>query len=218
MNYRKLLIPPILSILFIFGCKSRPQQTVGAAIPNKADSIRRLVESQEKAFMTQSNEVNDTLGRKITTVTFRTNVTKADLKIYEDGIIPWVNLDTPQKRIKNLVNPDEMVIPYQKVVLIIDYPVAKPVFFELTSQSKGFTRKQIIFEISKKYHELYEEEEKTAKIKTIPMGQRKTLANRNETDGKYGIWGHDLSDLDLSSIDIYENADGRIFLSLDIES
>ncbi|MDO6432966.1 hypothetical protein Q4E93_20325 [Flavitalea sp. BT771] len=89
---------------------------------------------------------------------------------------------------------------------------------ELASHSSGFTRRQIILEISKRYHQMYEEEERTATIKTIPVEQRKTMYNRNETNGKYGIWGHDLSDLELSTINIYRNAEGRIYLVLDIES
>jgi hypothetical protein len=104
------------------------------------------------------------------------------------------------------------------VKLRIDYPVAKPVFFLLSGAEKGFTRKQIILAISKTYHEMYDEEEKIAKIKTVPLKDRKTLANRNETDGKYGIWGHDLSDLELNSINVYESTDGTIVLDLEIDS
>lgn len=53
--------------------------------------------------------------------------------------------------------------------------------FELISK-KGFTRAQLINEISKRYYQLYDEEEKTATIKTVPMEQRK-IFNRNQTNG-----------------------------------
>lgn len=65
---------------------------------------------------------------------------------------------------------------------------------------------------------MYDEEENTSKTKTVPVKQRQGLLNRNETNGKYGIWGHDLSDLDLTSMDVYENEEGTIFLDLDIDS
>jgi hypothetical protein len=207
----------ICSVLLIFGCKPHPQQA-GITPAPKADSSQNTVADREQAFMTRDKSIEDTLGHKISTVNFSVKAVGEDLKIYEDGMIPSINLDNPKKRIKNLADRDEMVIPYQKVILKIDYPLTKPVFIELTSQSKGFTRQQIILEISKRYHQLYDEEERSATIKTVPAEQRKTTYNRNETDGKYGIWGHDLSDLELSSIDIYQNADGRIFLTLDIES
>jgi hypothetical protein len=154
----------------------------------------------------------------ISTITFRTKATKEERKNFEDGIVSWINLDPPEIRIAYLIDANVIVIPYENVKLRIDYPIAKPVFFSLSGSERGFTRKQIILAISKKYHQMYDEEEITAKIKTIPMKDRKILANRNRTDGKYGIWGHDLSDLDLSSINVYRNTDGTIVLDLEIES
>lgn len=72
--------------------------------------------------------------------------------------------------------------------------------------------------ISKKYHEIYIEEEASATTKTIPVEKREGLINRNETNGKYGIWGHDLSDLDLSSVEVYQNSEKKIYLVLSVES
>ena len=208
----------ILSILLLFSCNSSAQREK-TAIPVKADSAQAGIEDREKASAIQDARIEDTLGHKIFTVSFKVKATKKeDLETFEDGIIPWIDLDSPKRTIKHLVDPDEIVIPYQKVALMIDYPLARPVFFELSSPSKGFTRKQIVLAISKKYHEIYDEEERTAATKTIPMAQRKTLANRNETDGKYGIWGHDLSDLMLDTIDVYKNDKGEVFLQLSIES
>ncbi|MNL30171.1 hypothetical protein D3C87_1518920 [compost metagenome] len=65
---------------------------------------------------------------------------------------------------------------------------------------------------------MYEEEEATATKKTIPPEKRIGMYNRNETNGKYGIWGHDIADLVLSEIQIYESADGKLILALIIES
>lgn len=70
----------------------------------------------------------------------------------------------------------------------------------------------------KAYYKMYEEEEATATIKTIPLEKRTTMYNRNETNGKYGIWGHDIADLVLSEIHIYEDADKKLLLALIIES
>ena len=44
------------------------------------------------------------------------------------------------------------------------------------------------------------------------------MYNRNETNGKYGIWGHDIADLVLADILVYKTADGQIILSLEMES
>lgn len=71
-------------------------------------------------------------------------------------------------------------------------------------------------EITKEYQKLYQDEEKSATIKTVPMKERK-MYNRNQTNGKYGIWGHDLADLALSSIQVYKE-NGNTILTLGIES
>jgi len=218
----------LLVLLLILGCEQRPQQTIASTdstshpnampISNKTDSLAKRMEALETASRTQESELDDSLGQKISTITFKIKATGDDIKSADEGNVPWINLDSPKKKLNGLIDPDELVLPYKKVVLIIDYPVKKPVFFELSSSANGFSKKQIILEIYNRYHQMYDEEERTAKIKTIPTKQRKLLANRNQTDGKFGIWGHDLSDLELSSIDVFKNSRNIIFLRLDIES
>ena len=210
-------IPLILSFLLFSACQNprqpNPTAAPAAAQPTPISAADTAIAVRESAQQEQLN-----LGQQLSTIPIQTKATKEERKDFEDGIIPWVNLDSAERRITNLVDPDEIVIPYQKVKIMIDYPLAKPIFFELTSLTKGFTRKQLILAISKKYHQIYDEEEKTAKIKTIPLKDRKELANRNQTDGKYGIWGHDLSDLALTGIIVYQTPDGTILLDLDIDS
>jgi len=116
-----------------------------------------------------------------------------------------------------LIDKNEVVINKNKVILIIDYPLTKECRFELTSIN-GFTRERLIKEISEKYHQIYKEEESTANVKTVPSDKRTTSYNRNQTDGKYGIWGHDLSDLALDHILVYQTSNEDILLSLDIDS
>ncbi len=86
------------------------------------------------------------------------------------------------------------------------------------SSKNGFNRIQLLKEISRHYYILFDQEEKTATIKTIPVKQRTTMYNRNQTNGKYGIWGHDISDLVLAEILVYITTQGQIILSLNIES
>jgi hypothetical protein len=212
---------PLVLFVFLFAACGHHEPPESTAAPTPAPRSTMAADSastQEQAQELDHEEDQANLGQKISTITFRTKATKKERKNYDDGIVSWINLDSPEIRITNLIDADAIVIPYEKVKLRIDYPIAKPVFFYLSGAERGFTRKQIILAISKKYHQMYDEEEKTAKIKTIAMKDRKTLANRNKTDGKYGIWGHDLSDLDLDSINVYQSADGTIILDLDIES
>jgi hypothetical protein len=128
-----------------------------------------------------------------------------------------IELENLNESIKYLDKPDEIVLDFKDVELEIDYPLNEIYRGKLTS-NKGFTRKELITEISKRYHQIYEEEEATAKTKTIPREKRKGLINRNDTDGKYGIWGHDLSDLFMTGIDVYKTKEGNIVLRLGIDS
>ncbi len=105
----------------------------------------------------------------------------------------------------------------QKITVIIDYPLTHEYRFTLNS-ANGFTREFLLKEISKAYYIIYEEEEKTATVKTIPLKQRTGMHNRNQTNGKYGIWGHDINDLYPDEIFVYQTPEGQILLSPAVES
>ncbi|MFT3704561.1 MAG: hypothetical protein QM802_19500 [Agriterribacter sp.] len=171
----------------------------------------------EKAAMEEAKEA-DTLGPVIFEIELKLSPTEEDVKNFGNEPVPWINLIKTDTELSRLIDADEIVLPFSQATLFIDYPLAKPVVFELSATEKGFSRKQLIEEISKKYHQIYEEEESSATVKTVPADKRKGLINRNETNGKYGIWGHDLSDLALSSIEVHKNKDGKIYLVPGIES
>lgn len=142
-----------------------------------------------------------------------------ELEIFEDGLIPWISIKDPQKEMNQLIGKDDVVIKDNTAVLVIDYPLNKPIEIEIKSnESVGFKRGELIQLVSKEYKRIYREEEKSAKTKTVPLEDRQGLINRNETDGKYGIWGHDIEDLDLAVITIHKSNDGKTILRLIVES
>ena len=155
-----------------------------------------------------------TLGKLVSTIDFQ--VQTDDLENFENGRMPWIRIDSPEVDLLHLINKDEVVIPESRVALIIDYPLKAPFAFMLFSD-KGFTRGTLIRLISYQYRLIYEEEENTAKTKTLPPGQRKII-NRNTTDGIYGIWGHDIGDLVLTEVDVYRNSQGTLTLILQVDS
>jgi hypothetical protein len=163
------------------------------------------------------SSANDNLPKEISISVKATE--KEDLEIFEDSIIPWISISDYESQLKNLINADEFVLGYSQVLLRIDYPLNKPYEMFIVSQSpKGFTRKELVELICFSYKQVYQEEEKTTKTKVIPIEERKTLLNRNETDGKYGICCHDIEDLDLSSIQVSKMKNGKILLELGVES
>jgi hypothetical protein len=132
---------------------------------------------------------------------------------------PYVSLADPEKDLKRIRSPDEVVFTATELIVVLDYPLRKEFGFPISaSSSKGFTRAELVRKIADLYKKVYEEEERTSKIAVIPMEQRKRLINRNETNGKYGIWGHDLDDLVLHTIEISRTADGTVRAQLGIDS
>ena len=198
----------LLTVLFI-ACNGQSQKT--SSDSQSKNPIKVIQEREQIAVEKQY----DNLGELISTIEFGVQTdNKTD---FEDGIIPWASLQNPENDIPNLIDKDEVVIKQASIKIIIDYPLTNQYEFTLTSD-KGFTRAQLLSEISRHYYKVFDEEEESATVKTIPADKRTTIANRNETDGKYGIWGHDIADLVLSGISVYKTTNGDIVLSLNIES
>lgn len=108
---------------------------------------------------------------------------------------PYVHLEdyTLQDKLKD---PDEIVAP-NEFILYIDYPLKKPIN-KFIIKEKPVTRLELAEIICELYKKIYKEEEESIKNQPIiPIERRSGLINRNATDGIHGIWGHDLSDLDL---------------------
>ena len=204
----KTILIIFLAFISLIGCKHLP------LFKSKENYNDVLTKKEAKAV----NKKQNNLGTLIATIEFEVQATEEELKDFEDGIIPWISIENPENDIDKLIHSDEIVIPYSEITVIIDYPLNKPTSFVLTNSKNGFTKKDLIFEISKKYHEIFTIEETTATTKTIPPDERKGIMNRNETDGNYGIWGHDIGDLDLSSIEVYKSESGKIQIILDVYS
>ncbi|MCG2616043.1 hypothetical protein LZZ85_17235 [Terrimonas sp. NA20] len=136
---------------------------------------------------------------------------------FENGYQQWISLENPGPDLARLPDAGELLISAPEIRVAIEYPLKDEFIFTLKSNG-AFTKGQLVQLISDQYHKIYKTEERSASVKTIPPKQRRGLYNRNETNGDFGIWGHDLSDLVLSRIRIHQSADGEIILSLDIES
>ena len=204
----KISIFTILLIATFFSCSCRQSNKTATSTTND-------LTDQSVKF---ANSPVDNLGPIIFTIDFKVKANGEDLKTFEDGVIPWISIDSPKAELKNLIDADKIILPFTTAKIIIDYPLNFPATFDITTTGQGFSRKQLIVEISERYHEIYKLEESTATTKTIPVDKRQGLINRNQTDGKFGVWGHDISDLDLSQIEVHKNSLGQIILTLGVES
>jgi len=148
-------------------------------------------------------------------VTFRVKRDPVD-KAYPFS--PYVHLQDPDKSIVGMEDAEQIVLPCRNIIVIADYPLRSAFSFPLKSaDDAGFTRAELARQIGAIYQHIYAEEEKTTRQPIIPPDQRQGLANRNGTDGTYGIWGHDLGDLDLSAV-TPELRDGVVYVRLEIDS
>ncbi|MBS1686127.1 MAG: hypothetical protein JSS76_15385 [Bacteroidetes bacterium] len=204
----------VMPILIFVSCTNTSNAPV---IPPPDIPKINMEEVKAKAQKEASANHTDTFGDVVASIDFKVKIYGEDAQEYEDGYKHMVHIDSPASDLKDLASKDEIVISSESVTLYIDYPLGTPVRFILKSQG-GFTRGQLASLICKKYHEIYETESITTTVKVIPLAERQVVQNRNETNGKYQIWGHDLSDLDLSGVEVHRNTRGAVTLEVNVES
>jgi hypothetical protein len=130
-----------------------------------------------------------------------------------------IRLRDPERSLALLDKPDEIVIPFDRAVLVIDYPLTTPASVAIEAPLPlGFTRAALAKAICDEYAHVYEAEEGTAATKTIPIEERGVMRSRNRTDGAYGIWGHDLQDLVVTAARWTRQPDSTVRIELHVES
>lgn len=86
---------------------------------------------------------------------------------------------------------DELITKKKEIVIKFDYPLSTPAEMKFKS-TKGFTRKKIFECIHKGYKKIYASEK--------DPGHIPGMYNRKTSEGKYGIWGHDIGDLVVEEV------------------
>lgn len=118
--------------------------------------------------------------------------------------------ETYDKDVKEC-KPEEVVLPpEQEYTLVIDYPTSTPYKATIKTGKKGMTRIQLADKVCKHYRKMYAEEDETA---GGDPGHIPGMLNRNTSEGKYGIWGHDIGDLILVDATVKKN--GEIHVGVD---
>lgn len=117
------------------------------------------------------------------------------LYLAPDSMVPFVEDYKDEEVRKNLINPDEVIITDEKITMNITYPLSVEVNVPLEKKG-GFTRMDVFKHIYEAYKHIYDEEEKSEG----DPGTYNNMYNRKESEGKYGIWGHYLSNLLIESV------------------
>lgn len=136
--------------------------------------------------------------------------TVAEEGLSENVLKEYKDMDESGKEL----DMDEIVIKEEKVKLKIDYPTTNP-YVTLLENVGGFTRKLLIELICKHYKKMYDEENEST---IINAGHIPGMFNRNHTDGKYGIWGHDIEDLMLHTACVDKLKKGGLLVTVGCDS
>jgi hypothetical protein len=125
---------------------------------------------------------------------------------------PYINMDNVRQSLGWLVDGDAIVIRRKRIRVwyhhymdttgpsALEQEIGGWVFEVVAPAGRRtFSRAAIARAISARYKKIYREEERTASGPPAP-NKNPRLMNRGPTDGKYGIYGHVLGDLDMTGV------------------
>lgn len=110
--------------------------------------------------------------------------------IREKGGVGGINLANPE--LNKLCCSDNLVTESTSAVLLIDFPLKKQIGYKIYNEN-GFSKKDLVIELSKAYSEIYSQKE------------------------KYDVYPNELSDLELKMILVFKVGE-EIYLETKVES
>ena len=135
---------------------------------------------------------------------------------FSDGEFSSIHIESfkEARAKKMLLDAEVVVVPTPEIEIKFSYPMTVPKVVVRKSDT-GFTLLDIAKIVHEEYVKIYREEDETKKHQEAHGGG---LLNRGDSDGKYGIWGHDLGDLYLEGAAIKSVSGGRTRLDIMIGS
>ena len=110
---------------------------------------------------------------------------------------------------RNIVDPHEIVIVDNEIIIDFDYPLSSTFSFKVRSLTDhGFTRKMLVDAIVLVYQTIYREENETSTIREEMINNGSPLT-RNRTNGYYAIHSYRLEDLMLEKLE-YDPATQKV--------
>ncbi len=123
------------------------------------------------------------------------NYGEIDIILDEWGIPAITDYENDER--KNLLQkPNQIVIKDEKIKILFSYPLSTEVYLEYVNEG-GFSRLDLWRCIYNGYKKIYDEEQEDA---GNPGSVSERVLNRARSFGRYGIWGHYLSELWLEGI------------------
>ena len=131
---------------------------------------------------------------------------------------PGMRVHDPDQALAMLELRDEIVIPFSRATLVIDFPLTHPAHVTINSAlPQGFTRGELVRTICDEYTHVYAAEEGTAPEEPT-IHEHGDRRERTRTDGAYGIWGHALEDLVVRSARWVKQSNGEVRVELHVDA
>jgi hypothetical protein len=141
------------------------------------------------------------------------------LMVTRIGFPANLRVSDPEAALAMLELRDEIVIPFAKATLVIEFPLTHPAQIAINAAlPQGFTRGELVRTICDEYAHIYAAEEGTTLNTEASIEERGPRLERNRTDGAYGIWGHRLDDLVLRSARWVKHSNGDVRIELHVDS
>ncbi|EFC40831.1 predicted protein [Naegleria gruberi] len=115
----------------------------------------------------------------------------------------YVSVQCYEDELERYEDTTDLIPNRQSITIEYDYPLSIPARKTFERPVNGFTQRQLVALICRGYKEIYEEEDGSSSITAQPMRDQDpncSLINRCSTNGKYGIWGHEIGDLMLHTL------------------
>lgn len=106
----------------------------------------------------------------------------------------------------------DVTVPHSRrgenIKIMYTYPLAGSYLLTFENEWDGdWTVKDFVEAVYNGYQYIYNLEEETTTVEVVPLASRRKLLNRNETNGVFGVWGHDLDDLFLEGVNYNHETD-----------
>ena len=109
------------------------------------------------------------------------------LMVTRIGFPPDMRIADVKTALEMLELRDEIVIPFSRAVLVIEFPLTHPAHIAITSAlPQGFTRGELVQAVCDEYAHVYAGEEGTS-FGDISVEERAGRRERPRSDGAYGI-------------------------------
>ena len=140
------------------------------------------------------------------------------LMVTRIGFPANLRLNDPEGALALLELRDEIVIPFPKATLLIEFPLTHPAQIAVSAAlPQGFTRGELVRTICEEYAHVYAAEEGTA-LEDVTVEERGARRERPRSDGAYGIWGHPLENLVLRSARWVKQSNGEVRIELHVDA